>query len=149
MADTDGGFTKNLRKFTFRALKATIKGALFYAFYFVLWMFLAPFSELIPGLQQMVETFVIVYIILMVIGELASDTIFQYFFNAAKALFVISYFVLSLNGGIFGMTFENVSLTIDIRLFLVVAMLLGLLGFAKSVIQAVNYMNTRAEYKSL
>ena len=146
MADANNDFKKKVRNFTFKALKATVKGTLFYGIYFVLWMVLAPISELIPGFQQMIETFVIVYIILMVIGELASGTVFQYFFNAAKALFVICYLILSLNGGIFGVTFQNVNLIIDLRLFLAIATLLSLLGFAKSVLQAVNYLNERAEY---
>ncbi len=149
MADTDSNFKKNLKKIAFKALKATIKGVLFYALYLVLWMFLAPISEVFPGFQQMIEAFVMVYIFLMVVGELTSGTIFQHFFNAAKALFVICYLVLSLKGGILGVTFENVSLVVDIRLFLTVAMLLGLLGFAKSILQAINYLNEKAEYTNL
>lgn len=146
MADADNDFKKKIRNFTFKALKATVKGILFYAIYFVLWMFLAPISYMVPGLQQMIETFVMVYILLMIVGELVSGTIFQYFFNVAKALFVIGYLIFSLNGGIFGLTFQNVSLMVDLRLFLVIAMLLSLLGLAKSVLQAINYMNEKAEY---
>jgi hypothetical protein len=82
----------------------------------------------------------------MIVGELASGTIYQYFFNVAKALFVIGYLIYSLGGGIFGMTFQNVNLMIDLRLFLAVATLLGLLGLAKSILQAVNYMSEKAEY---
>jgi len=149
MAEKKNDFKKRVRNFAFKALKATVKGLLFYGIYFVLWMFLAPLSEIITGFQQMVETFVITYVILIIIGELASGTIFQYFFNAAKALFVICYLILSLNGGIFGMTYQNVNLTIDLRLFLAVATLLSLLGFAKSVLQAINYLNENAEYTHL
>ena len=146
MADTGNNFKKKIRNFTFKALKATVKGILFYAIYFVLWMFLAPISDMVPGFQQMIETFVMVYILLMIVGELASGTIFQYFFNVAKALFVIGYLIFSLNGGIFGLTFQNVSLMVDLRLFLAIAMLLSLLGLARSVLQAINYMNEKAEY---
>jgi len=146
MADTGNNFKKKIRNFTFKALKATVKGILFYAIYFVLWMFLAPISDMVPGFQQMIETFVMVYILLMIVGELASGTIFQYFFNVAKALFVIGYLIFSLNGGIFGLTFQNVSLMVDLRLFLAIAMLLSLLGLAKSVLQAINYMSEKAEY---
>jgi hypothetical protein len=149
MANNQSSFKTSLRSITFKALKATIKGVLFYATYFVLWMLIAPFAELVPGLQLMVETFVAVYITLMVIGELTAGTIYQHFFNAAKALFVIAYFILSLNGGIMGITFENISLLIDLRLFLVVAMLLSLLGLAKSVLQAINFMNEKAESVTL
>ena len=146
MADADNDFKKRVRNFMFKALKASVKGILFYAIYFVLWMFLAPISDMVPGFQQMIETFVMVYILLMIVGELASGTIFQYFFNVAKALFVIGYLIFSLKGGIFGLTFQNVSLMVDLRLFLAIAMLLSLLGLAKSVLQAINYMNEKAEY---
>jgi len=146
MADANNDFKKRVRNFTFKALKATVKGILFYGIYFVLWMFLAPISDMVPGFQQTIETFVMVYILLMIVGELAFGTIFQYFFNVAKALFVIGYLIFSLKGGIFGLTFQNVSLMVDLRLFLVIAMLLGLLGLAKSVLQAINYMNEKAEY---
>jgi hypothetical protein len=146
MADADNDVKKKVRNFTFKALKATVKGILFYGIYFVTWMFLAPISQMIPGFQQMIETFVMVYIVLMIVGELTSGTIFQYFFNVAKALFVIGYLIASLNGGILGVTFQNVSLIVDLRLFLAIAMLLSLLGLAKSVLQAINYMSEKAEY---
>ncbi|MCK4482368.1 hypothetical protein KAU55_04020 [Candidatus Bathyarchaeota archaeon] len=146
MAEGKRDFKKRLQGFTSKALKATIKGILFYGIYFVLSIFLAPISEIVPSFQQTIEIFVIVYIFLMVIGELTSGTIFHHFFNAAKALFVILYLIFSLKGGILSMTVQNVNLIVDLRLFLVVAMLLGLLGFAKSVLQAINFMSEKAEH---
>jgi hypothetical protein len=146
MVDTNTDFKTKARSFTFKALKATIKGILIYGIYLVLWMFLAPVAEIVPGFQQMVETFVMVYIIFTIIGELTSGTIFQYCFNVAKALFVIGYLIFSLKGGIFSLTYENVSVMADLRLFLTIAMLLSLLGLAKSVLQAINFMNEKAEY---
>jgi len=145
MANTNTGFKKNLRGIAFRALKATIKGILFYIIYFVLSQLLAPVSTLVPGLQQMIETFFIVYIVLMIVGDLTSGTIYQHFFNAAKALFVIGYMLFSLRGAVFGTSFENVSLMVDLRMFLVIAVLLSLLGLAKTVLQAINYMSEKAE----
>jgi len=146
MADSKNNPKKRIRNLTFKALKAAVKGVLFYGIYFFLWILLAPLSEIVPGFQQMVETFVIVYIILIIIGELTSGTVFQHFFNAAKALFVIGYLVLSLKGGIFGLTFKNVSLMVDLRLFLIIVILLSLLGLTKSVLQAINYINEKTEY---
>jgi len=145
MANTNTSFKKNLRGIAFRALKATIKGILFYIIYFVLSQLLAPVSTLVPGLQQMIETFFIVYIVLMIVGDLTSGTIYQHFFNAAKALFVIGYMLFSLRGAVFGTSFENVSLMVDLRMFLVIAVLLSLLGLAKTVLQAINYMSEKAE----
>jgi len=149
MADADSDFKRKVRNFTFKALKATVKGILFYALYFVLWTFVAPISEMIPGLQQMIETFIMVYVFLIIVSELASGTIFQFFFNAAKALFTIGYLILSLKGGTMGMTIENVNLVVDLRIFLAIAMLLSLLGLAKSILQAVNFMSEKAECTSI
>ena len=146
MTEENKDLNKRLQKFTRKALKATIKGVLFYGIYFVLSMFLAPVSEIIPGFQQMIEVFVMVYIFLMIIGELTAGTIVHHFFNGTKALFVILYLIFALNGGIVGITVQNVNLIVDFRLFLVVAMLLGLLGFAKSVLQAINFLNEKAEH---
>jgi hypothetical protein len=137
---------KTRRNFLLKAVKATAKAIIFYVIYLFLWSFLAPFSEFVPGLQQTIEAFVMVYIVLMIVGDISSGTIFQYFFNVAKALFVIGYLIFSLGGGIFGLTFENINLIVDLRFFLAIATLLGLLGLAKSVLQAVNYMNEKAEY---
>jgi uncharacterized ion transporter superfamily protein YfcC len=134
-----------LRQITFKALKATVKGILFYVAYLLLWMFLAPLSQLIPGFQQIIETFIIVYIILMIVGDLASGTIFKHFFDAAKALFVICYLILSLKGGIFTVGYQNLSLTVDFRPLIAIVTFLSLFGFAKSILQAINFLNEKAE----
>lgn len=128
-----------------RALKATVEGAILYAVYLLLSQFLAPLSEFVPGFQQMVETFVMVYIVLIIIAELAAGSIFQHFFNAAKALFIIAYLMVALGTGIFSMTIQGMSFEVDIHLFLLIAMLLALLGLAKSVIQTIDYINEKTE----
>lgn len=134
-----------LREVTCRALKATMKGTFFYAIYFVVSTFLTPVLDIIPGLQQIIETFVMVYIFLIVAGEIVSGTIFQHVFNVAKALFVMLYLVLFLKGGTVSMSFQNVKLIMDLRLFLTVAVLLSLLGLTKSMLQAINFLNEKAE----
>jgi hypothetical protein len=136
-----GRIRKNVPKIVKAAVKATVVCVL----YFILVQFLEPVFTMIPSLQQMVQTFVIVYVVLMIISDLASGTLFQHVFNAAKALFAIVYLVFFLNAGIFEYTFGDVNLIVDLRLFLVIAMLLWLLGLANSVLQAINYVSERAE----
>lgn len=146
MVETSDNLKIKLKKFTFKALKATVKGVIFYVVYFVLWtMFLAQAAALIPGLQQVIEAFVMVYVVLMVIGELTSGTIFRFFFDAAKALFVIGYLIFSLKGGVINFSFENINLLVDLRIFLSIAILLSLLGLAKAVLGAINFMSEKAE----
>lgn len=134
----------NLRKIGFRALKAAAKGILVYILYFVLSSFLAPFMEMVPTLQQSIEAFVTLYLILMVIGDFLADTIYHYFFGAGKSLFVIFYLILSLKSGVVSTSFGSINLLVDLRLFLVIAMLLSFLGLARSVFQAINFMNEKA-----
>jgi hypothetical protein len=135
-----------VRKIVFKALKATVKGILFYMAYFVLWSFISPLAEFIPSLRQIVETFVIIYVVLMILGELASGTIYQFFLNVAKALFVTLYLILESRGGVFSLTFNNLNFFVDFRMVLAVVVLLSLLGIAKSMLQAVNYLSEKAEY---
>jgi len=136
---------QKIRKNIFRLLKTTIKVIIVIMVYVLLSQLLAPASVLIPGLQDMVATFLMIYVALMVVGDLFSGTILQHFFSGAKSLFVIAYLVFSLNSGLLDYTFGNVNLIIDVRVFLEVAMLLELLGFAKSMMQAVNFVSEKVE----
>jgi hypothetical protein len=144
-SETSVNAKNNIRRIVNRALKATVKGVIFYAIYFVLLQFVGPISEYVPNFQPMIETFVAAYISLVIVTELVSGTIFQHVLNTAKSLFVIAYVVLSLKTGVLALTVENVSLVIDVRLFLAIGLLLGLLGLAKSVLQAISYVNEKAE----
>jgi len=150
MADLNKDPTRvTVKKIVFNALKATIKGVIFYLIYMFAWSFLSPLAAMVPGLQQAVEAFVIVYITLMIIGQLTSGTIYEHFFNTAKALFVIGFLMMSLKSGIFSASFENMTFLIDLRLFIVLAMLLSLLGLAKAVMQAISFINQKAEYAAI
>jgi len=142
---SNGNSGMSPRKMITKALKATIKGIIIYIAYFIIWQFISPMSQYLPGFQQMIEAFVTTYIALIILSELSSGTIYQHFLNAGKSLFIIAFLILSLGTGGFGFTVENVSIMIDVRIFLFIAMLLGLLSLAKSVLQAVNYMSDKAE----
>lgn len=149
MTEKDYSLKRKIRNITFKALKATVKGVLFYASYFVFLMIVAPAANMIPGLKEAIETFVAVYIIFMIVGEFTSGTIFQFFFAAAKDLFVIGYLLISLNGGLIGGSFQNINFILDIRVFLMFTVLLGLLGLTKTMLQAINYVSEKAEYKKI
>jgi len=107
------------------------------------------FESYVPNLHQMVENFVIIYISLGIFRDLVSDTVFQYFFDVAKAFFVIGYLILALNSGIINLLYMGITLTIDLRFFLMTAILLSLLGLSRSILQAINYVNKKAESTSL
>jgi hypothetical protein len=145
MVAEENRISGRIRKNVPKIVKAAVKATMVCVVYFIVIQFLEPIFAMIPSLQPMIQTFVIVYVVLMIIGDLASGTLFQHVFNAAKALFAIIYLIFFLNAGIVEYTFGAVNLIVDLRLFLIVAMLLWLLGLAKAVLQAINYVSEKAE----
>jgi len=139
--DSQGGF----RKILFRASKATIKGSIFYGVYFVLSQYMAPIFTVVPSFQQTIESFVIAYTVLLIAGELTGGTVYQHFLNVAKALFVVGYLMLSMKSGVIELTLSSITIAVDFRLILTAAVLVSLLGVAKAVLQAVDYMSLKAE----
>jgi len=137
---------KNLVKdISFRVVKAAVTAMLVYLLYFLVAPMLAPLFGLIPGFMESIEVFVVVYIALMILSDLTARTIFQYFFSTASALLVIGYLLLSMGDGRIITSYENFSLTVNLTLFYTVAVTLSLLGFARSILQAINFMHERAE----
>lgn len=141
--------SKNLVKdISFRVLKAALKAILVYLIYFLLAPMLTPLFGLIPGIMESIEAFVAVYIVLMLLGDLAERTVFQYFFNTARALFFTAYLLLSMGDGVISTGYDNFSLTVNLALFYTIAVTLSLLGVASSILQAINFMSERAEAAS-
>ena len=141
--------SKNLvRDISFRIAKATVKAILVYLLYFLVAPMVAPLLELIPGFMESIEVFVAVYIVLMILGDLAERTVFQYFFSTARALFFMAYLLLSMGDGPISTSYENFSLTVNLTLFYTIAVTLSLLGIASSILQAINFMSERAEATS-
>jgi hypothetical protein len=145
MGIEDSSYRKKMRKTVFTIAKTVIKTAIVCILYVILSQVLAPLSPLIPGLQQMLQTFIIVYVALMIVSNLTSGTVFQHIFGAARCGFVMAYLIVSLNSGIFDYTFGSVSLMVDLRMFLVIVMMLEILGLAKSVTLAIDFVSQKAE----
>ena len=141
--------SKNLVKdISFRVATATTKAILVYLIYFLLVPMLAPLFGLIPGFIESIEVFVAVYIVLMILSDLTAKTVFQYFFNTARALFFMGYLILSMGDGVLSASYENFSLTVNLTLFYAIAATISLFGFARTILQAINFMHEKAEARS-
>ena len=134
-----------VKEWAFKVAIATIKATLVYMLYFVLSPYLMALSAIAPGFTDTIELFVAITIVLMIMSDLTANTIFQCFLNAGKAIFMIAYLVFVLGDGVFNIKYESFSLTVDLTAFYAIAALLGLLGLASSVMQAINFMSERAE----
>jgi hypothetical protein len=145
MGIEDSSHGKKMRKIVFTIAKTVIKTSIVCILYVILSQVLAPLSPLVLGLQQMLQTFIIVYVALMIVSNLTSGTVFQHIFGAARCGFVMAYLIVSLNSGIFDYTFGSLSLMVDLRVFLVIVMMLEILGLAKSVILAIDFVSQKAE----
>jgi len=141
--------SRNLvRDVSFRVAKATVKAILIYLLYFLLAPMLAPLFEMVPGFIESIEVFVAVYIVLMILGDLTAKTVFQHFFSTARALFFMGYLLLSMGDGVFSTNYESFSLTVNLTLFYTIAATLSLLGLARTILQAINFMHEKAEAES-
>jgi hypothetical protein len=141
--------SKNLVKdISFRVVKATVKAIIVYSIYFLLAPMLAPLFGLIPGFMESIEAFIAVYIALMILSDLTAKTVFQYFFNTARALFLTAYLLLFMGNGVFSTSYENFSLSVNLNLLYMVAVLLSLLSFARAILQSINFMHEKAEASS-
>jgi len=137
-----------------RIVKAVVKAVLYFVFlYLVPTMLISQVSEVAPQLfrdySQLLTLFVSVVIFFVVASELTAGTIFQHAFNIGKAIILIIFFILALNGGIINMNLnlEGVPINIwaDLRIYLIMLITIDLLGLAKSVLQAVNFLSERTE----
>lgn len=137
-----------------RIVKAVITGLLYFVFLYVLPLFLvSQLSEFAPELfadyERLLNLFVGVVIFFVVASELTSGTIFEHGFNIGKAIILMIFFVLALNGGVVELDFEMQALRMhilaDLRIYLVMLITINVLGLAKSILQAINFLSEKAE----
>jgi hypothetical protein len=84
-----------------------------------------------------------------VVVKFFSGTVFEFAFSIARGLTMIIYFIVALNGGIISLSMPmmeaTVNLVVDLKAFLAILILLNLLGIAKSMFRATNFLAKKAE----
>ena len=145
----DENKNSTIKEITYRVLKASLKTILIYVIYILVTPMLAPITEIVPDLMGSIEAFVIIFVALMFLSDLTEKTIFQYFFNAARQIYIIGYLLLSMGDGVMSLSYESLSLTINLTILYGIAVLLSLLGLARSILQAIEYMGKKAEKEAL
>lgn len=137
-----------------RIVMAAVKALLYFVLFFFLPMLLvSQLSEFAPEIfgtyGQLLTVFAGVVIFFAVASELTSGTIFKYAFDIGKALILIVFFVLALDGGIVDISFDfqgvPIGIWADLRIILIILVTIDLLGLARSVLQAVGFLSEKAE----
>lgn len=134
-----------VRRMVPRFLKAIVKTAIAYIGFMVFSMIMAPVQG-VYGFQSVFTAFFAAYLFFIFIIEITRGTIYQHVFGIASSLTVVVYFVYMLNSSVISFSVEQVSLMVDLRFFFYVLILGGVLGFAKSILQLLNWVNEREEY---
>jgi hypothetical protein len=127
-----------------RIVRASIKTAVVYGAFFVLSMLMAPL-EGIFNYHTLSTPFLALYIFFIFIVELARGTVFQHIFSIAGSLMMVFYFFYFLDQGIVRFPVEQFEVMIDLKFFLSLFVLGGLLSFAKSMLSFVHWVNEREE----
>ena len=159
MAD-EGNLKSVLKKIIPNVTKAALKGFVMFLLTYLLPTLVV--EAMLPstspfGMPSEYTTLLYVFsaivVFFSVVTELFSGTILQHAFCVGRAIVLIVYFVYALNGGIFMSTFQIpgqqqvIHIFADLRAFLAVLILINLLGFAKGMLQAINFLSGKAELK--
>jgi len=151
----DDGNTKSLLRRIFpKIVRAAIKGVIWFVFLYVLPTLIFSFlvsilPEGAPNIfsfyQQLFVVFAAIVVFFVVAGELTSGTIFQHMFNIGKALILIVFIVLALEGGVIEIDLQNIHILADLTIYLVMLLTIDFIGLAKSVLQAISFLSEKAE----
>jgi len=138
------------RKILPRIVMAVVKGLLWFVFLYVVPMFIvSSLSEFAPEIfssyGNLLLVFVAIILFFVVASELTSGTIFQHAFNIGKALILMIFIVVALEGGIVALDFQGFHLVADLRIYLAMLLTIDLVGLAKSVLQAINFLSEKTE----
>jgi len=133
-----------MRNLLSRLSKALFKVAIGYSLFYIFSKLMIPL-EGIYSYQTSFTTLIVLFLVFTFFIELAKGTIIQHAFSITNSLMIVFYFVCILDMGIINVTIEQVDLMVDLRFFLSIFIMGGVLSFAMSMLQLVNWMNEREE----
>jgi hypothetical protein len=133
-----------------RIAMAIVKAVLYFVLFYALPVFVvSQVSQFMPEIftrySEILQVFVAVLILFTVAAELTKGTIYQHAFNVGKAIVLLVFFVLAFSGGIIDVTVQGVHIRADLTVYLLMLITIDLLGLAKSVLQAIDFMHEKAE----
>jgi hypothetical protein len=142
-----------VRKFLPKAFKAALLAIITYLPMYFLSSLISPIKPFFPWYAPLTNIFAAVFIFFLVAGVFFSGTVFQYIFGVARMLVLTVFFICVLNGGIITLTVpaEGTPVNIIFDVTVVLAMLVSvcLLGIAKNVVQAIDFVSAKAEIEEM
>jgi len=150
----DKGNTKLfVRRILPKAFKAALLAVIAYLPMYFLSSLVSPIKPFFPWYEPLTNVFAAVFIFFLVAGVLSSGTVFQYVFGVARTLALMLFFIYVLNGGIITLTVPTegtpVNIMLNVTVVLAMLVLICLLGIAKNVVQAIDFVSSKAETKEI
>jgi hypothetical protein len=143
--ETDKESLFTVRSMVPRLLKAFAKTVIAYFVFTVLSTAMAPIQS-IYSYQSLFTAFFAVYLFFIFVIEITRGTIYQHVFCIANSLMIVVYFSYLLSTSVINFTVEQITLMVDLRFFFYVLVLGGVVGFAKSILQLLSWINEREEH---
>lgn len=134
----------NKKRIFLRLGKAAFKSAIVYILFSIFSTIVAPFEGFVD-VQPLSIAFLVIYIFFIFAIELTRGSVFQHVFNIVNSLLIVAYIIYIIDMGVINASLEEYSLMIDLRFFLSIFAIGGFLGFARSILQLLNWMNEREE----
>jgi len=142
-----------VRKILPKAFKAAFLAVMAYLPMYFLSTLISPIQPFFPWYEPLTNIFAAVFIFFLVVGVFSSGTVFQYVFGVARTLVLMVFFICVLNGGIITLTVPvegaSVNVMFDVTVVLAMLILVCLLGIAKNVVQAIDFVSGKAEIKEM
>lgn len=135
------------RRLVRNAVKALVKGVIGVLILVTISELTASLAEVLPDYDLTFSTFALIFLVFIIISQLLSGTIFKHVFNVFSALFLVWYLLYTFTASVLAINLGNIILTVNLRAILSVVIMLSLVGFAKALIELVNYIveNINAE----
>jgi len=142
-----------VRKILPRAFKAALLAVITYLPMYFLSALISPIQPFFPWYEPLTNIFAVVFIFFLVVGVFFSGTVFQYVFGVARTLVLMIFFICVLNGGIITLNVPvegaSVNIMLDVTVVLAMLVLVCLLGIAKNVVQAIDFVSGKVETKDM
>jgi hypothetical protein len=132
------------RSFGIRIVKALVKTGVIYILFVIFSRILLPLESIL-NIHESLNAFFYLFLIFVFATEFFKDTVLQHVFSVANSLAVVFYFAYALDTGVLRFSVQQTYLMIDIRFFFSLLIISGILSFAKSLLQSINWASKREE----
>jgi hypothetical protein len=151
-----------LEKILPRVLKATLMGFIAFFIYYLLPTFLlsmlptesfpSEFGPYFSRYEGLVYVFAAVMICFAVAIQLSSGSILKHALSTAKVIVLIVLFIYTLDGGFLALNISMEGMVIgvvaDLSTLLAILIAIDLLGFAKNLFEAIDFLSRKAVLRS-